>query len=358
MSDSFSVRPFEAGDRQAYLDLCEQALSLPADDEWFDWKYANNPYVDTVSILVAVDGDDDLVGARSFFALDMSGPTGTTLALQPCDSMVHEDHRRQGLFSRLVEVGVEHYAERGVDFFFNFPNHRSLPANLKFGWERVQSLPTYYRIENPAALLSATLPDPVAKLGSVAADGYATTRKRLTGFADDSVTVESYATVPAETLSALVEPPRRLRMTRDETFYEWRFRNPLWSYRTFVALRSGAPVASIVAASRTGGSSSVVKLVDCLPITPDSDDVGALATLVERVVETYDPDLFKASDDVLPPRLLGAYGFHSDQRLPLSKATSSKNHVARPLAGDWSVLGCRLRDASDWQLSLAAIDSN
>lgn len=151
MSD-YEIRFVEPGDRNAYLDLYQAVLDQPKSAEWFEWKYEHNPYVDHVPIVIARAGDE-IVGARSFFALEMRVDGDPRVDLEPCDTMVRTDYRRRGLFTRMTELAIDRYEGR-YPLFFNFPNRDTLSGNLDLGWKVVSDRPHYYRIESPAALVA------------------------------------------------------------------------------------------------------------------------------------------------------------------------------------------------------------
>jgi len=95
--------------------------------EWFQWRFQENPYVDHVPVFVATT-DGDVVATRPFFVLPMSIGGTETLALLTVDTMVHPDHRRQGLFTALTEASIQWYARREPTFVFNQPTTAARPG--------------------------------------------------------------------------------------------------------------------------------------------------------------------------------------------------------------------------------------
>ncbi|MCU4974149.1 GNAT family N-acetyltransferase [Halobacteria archaeon AArc-m2/3/4] len=371
MTDSYEIRRYEPADRDGFLALFEEVLGGEMGAEWFAWKYEQNPYVDHVPIVVAErdsgsNSDSELVGARAFFPLTVAAGTDRYDAFQPCDSMVHPDHQRQGIFTRMTERALEWYDD--VDLFFNFPNHRSLPGNLELGWEIVSTQETYYRVQNPAIWLSQ--PWPVESVARALARGYTSVRDRLadsTGGFD----VVRHDHVPPTVLSMLAgsETVSQFHVVRDETFYEWRFENPHWSYRTVVATHAETPVAAVVYGrrERTSGSTTV-RIVDVLPLADtersldsNSRRTAALSRLLDDILRTNeDADVVVAPGGVIPRSVLNARGFHSDSRAPLRWISSSSTHVVRPAGAnpsDWTRSGRRLTDESNWRLALCEVDS-
>ncbi|MGM0606680.1 MAG: GNAT family N-acetyltransferase, partial [Halobacteriota archaeon] len=141
----YTIRPFEDRDRKGFFRLFEHTFGQKKSDEWFEWKYVDNPYVDHVPMYVA-ELEGELVGARPFFALPIAREGWIGLALQPGDTMVHADHRGQGLFTRMTEAALETYVDSDVDLIFNFPNAKSGPGYRKMGWEVVDRIREFIRV--------------------------------------------------------------------------------------------------------------------------------------------------------------------------------------------------------------------
>ena len=365
------VRPFRADDRSDFLDLHGEIFEPDYGREWFAWKYEDNPYVDHVPIFVA-ERDGELVGARPFFALEMSVDGDRHLALQPGDTMVHPDHRRQGLFTRMTEAAIERYGDGEPSFFFNFPNRQSGPGYLKLGWERVGRRSTYYRIQDPSALLSqgqgSTATALAARLSKPVVAGYNRLRDALADPVED-LRVRRHESVPARELATLCQEARRggsprgetrrggIHVRRSQRFYEWRFDNPGWEYVTYVAEAAGEPVAGLVAGTSDESGATTTKVTDVAP-SPQSVDGDALATLLHRVIEDAAGSDVLAAPSGLPRSILAERGFHPDDRPPLSSVSNPSTHVVRSLTGEWELNGVDLTDAERWNLAFSEHDTS
>jgi GNAT superfamily N-acetyltransferase len=351
----YAIRPFEAGDAGAFLSLYETVFGAERSEEWFAWKYERNPYVDHVPILLATDGES-VVGARSFFALGVARDGDAVTALQPCDAMVHPDHRRRGLFTRMTERAIERYSGT-YPFMFNFPNEASLPGNLKLGWEVVAERETYYRIENPGAVAAAETDRASAAVAGRLAAPIAGLYYRVFGDGpapSPAVSVRRVEGVASAELAALYRRavPEERHAVRDERFYEWRFDNPDWAYTTYVAEADGGPEAAVLVGRSTGPEPTKVMLTDVVPLRDPPE--RALVALVDRVLDDYSgADMFCAPPQVLPERVLDAFGFRSDATYPLSAVTDAATHVARSL-GERG--GPGLTDPDEWLLTFAELD--
>lgn len=360
-SDSYTIRRYEPDDRKAFLDLFEDALGGRMSTDWFAWKYEENPYVDHVPIVLA-ESDGRVVGARSFFGLQVSAGGRTYDALQPCDTMVRTDHRRRGLFGRMTNAALDRYAT-DVDLYFNFPNHRSLPANRKYGWRLVEERETFYRIRNPAAVSARA-----GRLSGVAARGYLALRRAISGGEGPS-DVEWFEGVPPEPLATLAagNEPRQFHVRRDERFYAWRFESPLWTYRTVVARRDGSAAAALVVGEKTrSDGTTVVQLADVLPLSGGEERDRLVASLVTATIDRYaDADLIVAPGGAIPDSVLASRGFIGDGHFPLSLVSSASAFVARPATASaeelperrWSLDGVRLDEPANWRLAFCEVDS-
>jgi GNAT superfamily N-acetyltransferase len=358
-STGYEIRRFRPADRSAFLSLYSSVFDRERSEEWFAWKFEENPYVDHVPILLATEGDE-LVGARAFFALPVDVGGEPDVALQPCDTMVHADHRRQGLFTRMTERAIEDY--RGeYPFFFNFPNHLTLQGNLDLGWRVVAERTTHYRIEDPATVAEWRTNRTLVRLGvglvSPFVRWYNRLRDRRAPAADVPVRVESR--LPAEELAALYRRavPEAIHAVRDERFYRWRFDNPRWEYTTYVAEDDGDPQAAVVAGTSNDEGPVETKLTDVVPLRAAPDP--ALVALFERVLsERDDTDLFVAPGEAFPDDLLAAFSFHDDRSSPFAPVANPTTHVARSLTGAWSLRELSLDDPGDWLLTFAEEDSS
>ena len=355
----YEIRRFEPGDADGFLSLYATVMGERKGRDWFAWKYADNPYVDHVPIVVGTL-DGEIVAARPFFALPMRVGGEREVALQPADTMVHPDHRRRGLFTRMTERAIERYAG-DHPLFFNFPNDRSRPGYLKLGWETVSERPTYYRIQRPEAVGNALSDRPAVRLaGTVGAPvvrGHHRLRDRTAP--DPSGIAVRPESEPAATLAAVAATasPDRLHAVRDERFYRWRLGNPDWEYTAYVADGETGPEAAVVVGRGTDRSLTTVKLTDAVPLGTAAD--GALAAALRRIVADHaDADLFVAPPQGIPVSVLRSFGFHADTSPPLSLLTSRTTHVVRTLTGDWTHHGRDVTDPDSWLLTFAEADTS
>ena len=358
-ADGYVVRLYEPRDRDDLLALWDDVLGKPP-GEWFDWKFVDNPYLDATSICVT-ERDGEVVGARPSFPLRIRVGDGSLLALVQEGAMVHPDHRRQGLFTRMVDHLYGHFADREPSASIGFPNDHALGAlenlstRLSLSAGVVGRLRTYYRVQDPAAMAGGGRLATLARAATPAVRAYLAVRDVAAPSAPD-VTVVHREGVPAGVLASLASEhvPTAAHAVRDEQFYRWRFDHPRFEYETYVARRDGEPVAALVAGREPGSSTAVVRISEALPLTGARPD--ALSHLLGRLLDDCsDAALVAAAGPRLPTDVLREHGFLPDTGLALSRVTTRDNFVARPLTDDdvtvWSDDGVRLSKRDCWAMS-------
>lgn len=379
----YTIRRFRDGDFEGYRSLYRDVFGSQPADDWFQWKYRDNPYADHVPIYVA-ETDGEIVGARSFFALPLRTARDDVLAFQPCDTMVHEDHRRRGLFTRMTEAAIDGYRDGEPALFFNFPNSRTRAGNRKLGWRIVREKELWYRLQDPAAVAQSMTDNDVIRLAATAAGpaikGYGAARGALAthpGASADGIAIERCEKVPAERLAALYQrsSPDAFHVPRDDGFLRWRFRNPDWAYRTYVASSGGDDVAAIVTGTRTlGNGLTKTTVVDVL--SADGDRAAEIDRLLTTVLsDNRSTDLIVAMTSSIRREMLLNRGFLPDSRPPLDPVTETTTLMVRSLAGDegaediegdndnevrdaWTLDGRAIDEPQNWKTTFVSHDTD
>ncbi|WP_255198800.1 GNAT family N-acetyltransferase [Halorarius litoreus] len=365
----YTVRLFEPDDRESYLELYHTVFGGDG-AEWFDWKYGSNPYVESVPTVVAVS-EGRVVGAKSGMAFQVGRGDETMLAIQPCDTMVHPEFRRRGLYSEMTEYMKSVFADGEPALFFNFPNEATLAGSLKHGWRVVGEVPAHYRIQDPTAFLTdgrrsarleAAVRSTTAAARSVTAavrGATRATRRFLTGGKSPrGISVERHETIPVEALAALYARtvPETYHVVRDETFYRWRFGNPRWTYTTYTASRDGRIEAAAIVGQRLGDlPRDVVLLTDVLPLAPGWAASDVYEPLLARIVTDYrDADAIVAPNAALPPAIRRQFGFRANDVFPLSRMTSPAVLVAYSLS---EAVGDDCFEKANWTVEFSDMDT-
>ncbi len=356
----YEIRQYHPDDKNAFLSLYRTVMGREQGTKWFAWKYEQNPYTDHVPMIVGVDGGE-IVAARPFFALPISHNGRCETVLQPADAMVHPDHRRQGLFTRMTERAIEQYTG-AYRFFFNFPNARSLSGNLTLGWRVVSKRPCYYRIAHPERVAAAQTDHRAIHLLGKLATPIATGYHRLRDYTASETATTTVRTEPNLLLTELTAlyataVSDEIHACRDEQFYRWRLANPNWIYRTYLAENASGPIAAIVTGTSVGPRPTTTKLTDVVPVK-NAPEPALVALIGQILTDHAETDIFVAPSQGFPRAVLTAFGFHADNRFPLSALACQTTHVVRGLSDDGEHSAGELTDPARWALTFIEEDTS
>jgi len=114
------------------LSVLNSAFPGWGDKSIFDWKYSQNPYGNSLHVIV-YDGQEPIASV-SFWRNDV----GDQPAYQCVDVCVVPGHQRRGIFRRTATYGVE--LLDGA-YLYTFPNWQSRPGFLRQGWTIKRKVP-------------------------------------------------------------------------------------------------------------------------------------------------------------------------------------------------------------------------
>lgn len=333
--EGYEIRPYDPGDREDVLSLFRTVWGTDRGEDWLVATYESNPYLDGPPMLVA-DAGGEVVGARPFEPFPMRAGSSEFVAVYLNNLMVHPDHRRKGLFTRLTERTIERFAAGDVAFLFNFANELSAPGYRKIGFQEVgRAPPNCLRIQEPGRFIRDRLELPfsvvVESAANVAMGGYLSLRSRGIA-APSNLRVDRYPGIPAETVVRLYEddPPRTLHTRREEQFYGWMESDPHWTYDTYVASVDGSPAAAMVVRDRPAASETNPSIVDVVPPSSPTRR-GVVPPLLDAVLSEYRgaPAISitgpVVAERLVRPAVLSRFGFVSSEHPLLSRFTSPTN---------------------------------
>lgn len=353
-SDEYRVRTYEPGDRDGILSLFETEWGYRPSTDWFDWKYVEDPYLSHVPITLA-ERDGEIVAVQGYVPCRVRRGERIVQALKPVDAVVHPDHRRNGLYSRITERAIRRYDDRESAFFFNFPNVASLGAQQKLGWSEVTVVSMYYRMQRPSELLpNGRALDPVGQVADTVGRTVLGVFDQLTAI-DTAYDIERYASPPADVLESIYESnvPDAFHVDREAQYYRWILDAPTVDHTVYVANRDGRPVAALVTRSNDDGD---VTVFDALPLASNHD---AFATLLAAVTaDNEDAGVLSVTDQTLSPALLSRFGFVSYETPVLSRLCDPTYMAVRPLwreADSVPFSRRALADADNWCLSFLEV---
>ncbi|MCX6043820.1 MAG: GNAT family N-acetyltransferase [Chloroflexi bacterium] len=254
---------------QHYLWGPDVALNLA----YLDWKYKQNPYIDEALIYLALC-DGEVVGMLGSFGLQWEIDQATNLcSVSLADLVVEPAHRNHQLFPTLIEFALLDLTKRGYSFVLDLTAspevalvmlmngwrslyvqtaHRSSAQQAVVPQERVTRLQARYRqlrsYTKNSTLFSAgyqQLRQLKQRLSAPPATSPVThpfqrfdqaqaRHQQSQKPAQNSTPITGQMTSQPAAMAALsgrLPKDRRMRHVRDETYFHWRYQNPLSTYR-------------------------------------------------------------------------------------------------------------------------------
>lgn len=242
--------------------------------DFYRWKYFRNPLGDAIVGIAAAGNSIVSVVAATPKRIWLSGKV--VLAYELGDFLTDENYRKQGLFSRLIELVCRKADNCDASFVYVRPNDVSFSILAgKLAFFEAQRLDAR-RLIIPSHALSRKTGIPASLLRLSGMDTFLRSRC-VPRFPQGAVTVVSVRRFGEETdhLWAKASADYNFALVRDSSYLNWRFSDCPTPYKMWQALRNGHTVGFLVAsAHRTVPAAAIVDLFT------ESNDVEAVRGLL------------------------------------------------------------------------------
>lgn len=367
----YEILPYQPEFKAQILELQTHLWSpeLGVNKAYFEWKHEHNPYMDTPLIYVALY-KGKVVGMRGMYGSKWQiGNSNKILsALCSCDLVIDPKHRNQGLFKKIISIGLDDPANMGYTYLFDLsPSSVVRFGSMTTGWRHVDSLKvmrwTPREKEIPFDSISRKDESELSILSDASKvhpcyfiDKNGTKRRGNSG---PSLCVES--TPRPEAMAELVESigsDGRLRHVRDQQYFTWRFHNPLSLYR-FIFLEGDRLEGYIVLQSSIYRNKNIVSIVDW-----EATTLAIRSEILSAALEWGKFDDVRIWADSVPEEvktLLKSTGFcYLSERGDISR--SMPTVLVRPaskeiLKTDWTYANRQLLNLADWDLRMLYSDA-
>jgi acyl carrier protein len=339
---------------------------------YLEWKHEQNPYGSAPRIYLLLRGDE-LIGMRGFYPSrwQVGAPSRELDVLVADDLVLAEEHRSEGMVTALMQAALGDLRREGVEYVLNLSGGQvTVLGSLAMGWRSAGSLDPVERIESGRRFgpslraRAASLPvlGRIARatgLGASAGSGPLARFDARVGeiLAAAGERVELSATPRPKAMADLIGRiayDGRIRHVRDETFFDWRFRNPLHEYR-FLYLGGSELVGYVVLKWSCAARPSTprVQIVDLEAATG-----SALEALVEAAVEagsfselaTWQATRPRAVVDALAragfEAAAGGGAVHHQPRILVRCLAEARPHQ------EWTLHGVPLLELSRWDMRM------
>jgi len=360
--DEYAVRRYHEGDANAIVALHNDVWGGDRSVAWFRWKYLDNPAADEVTVSV-VTHDGELVGIAGLVPVRMRVDGEEGLGALAGDLVVHPDHRRRGVFTRLfgslfgrsvddVTVASDQAIDTDgpgfipdlpdVDFLFAYATPQSHSGIRQLGWTDLEPRRRFVRVHDPTSFLrdrlgarAARVLGPLARAGARAWLAWRDSPETVPA----DVTVSVSDSVPVGELDELAGrgDPAGISPVYDREFYEWRYAAAPWTHDgTYLARRDGDLLAGVIVRKTSIDrlDATTVSLVHTVPLAGERRIAGIRA-IVDRILTDHaEASFLRAWNPVFPEDLLRERGFRCDDRPPLSWTSGPDLQlVARTVSG-------------------------
>lgn len=334
-------------------EICELQAHLWGPDialnrRYFEWKYAQNPYLPEPVIALAV-AEGRLVGMMGSMGMCWEAGVPPRAFLMPCNSdmVVMPAYRGQKIAGRVTDAALEELAERGVDHAVTVNPHDMVYRLFIGGRRSIGPLRLLARCHTPA-LHTRVVRRAQALVGEYDHAYGALDRHRNRRA---PVNVETHPRV--EDMAELYERlgDGRIRQRRDARYLEWRYRNPFSRYRFLYS--SERPLAGyLVLQTSARRPESEVRILDW-----QGTDARVRADLLRTALDWGRFErvtIWSATLSTDAQETLAGSGFAPEPRanseLPTLYTRPTRESVA------WAVSGMPLDDQRSWDVRMGDTD--
>jgi GNAT superfamily N-acetyltransferase len=224
------------------LELFALSFGQKTTAESWGWRYIQNPLARFMpDVTVAVD-NGKIVGARPFLLNEMWFGDKKVIAAQHCDTMVHPDYRRQGIFNRMGKFAISYLSEHDCALSFGFPGPMSRNGFFSQGYRRLVPTEILLRLIKPGQVIACNVKNkPMGKSLGFLCDRLFVSRKIEYSSQAQAYQVEvsDHYTSELNTLDIL-RNNTVIDMVRTETNLHWRFdTHPRNTYQYIIAKKEG-----------------------------------------------------------------------------------------------------------------------
>ncbi|WP_455368104.1 GNAT family N-acetyltransferase [[Eubacterium] cellulosolvens] len=339
------------------LALSKTSFKREKSADLWNWKYCLNPsYSSNPEIIVAFD-EDEIIGARPFISLCAWIKQEKVKAALFCDTMVHSDHRRKGIFWRMNEFAIKYLSERDYAFIYNFPMPISFIGYLKQGWKCISSTEMLFRMIKLRKLITLKLKKSFSNSTSSLSyklqwgDTRAHTKKPISSDSFQVIISDKY--LPELRHVDDLRDKNMIHFVRDEKFLKWRFdQHPKKNYRYILLKKEDELIGYAVIGIENRTNGLIHGLISDFLIKHDHIDCfRAMINQCITELEESDCDLISLwafSHQKFRKELLDIFCFKSSLRFPYNKIHKNGYFIIRRLISHPAIY-----DIENWRITYA-----
>jgi len=147
MADEIVIEAYEKTDREECIRLLADTFPGTSDEATFKWRFESGGRLNPVIICAKHQGK--IVSFNSWLPWVFTYGKERYLGYQSGESATHTAYRGKGIFKNVVRNADQIALQKGIDFFFGFPNPVSYSSFIKSGYCPVETYRYALRLLHP-----------------------------------------------------------------------------------------------------------------------------------------------------------------------------------------------------------------
>jgi predicted N-acetyltransferase YhbS len=250
-------------DKDQILDLTRKIFGDVeiSKSDFFDWQYLRNP--EGEAIVITARDDDKIVGVESILPMNIIVDQKIVKASLSCNSYVHPNYRKKGIFSKLISIVQEESMKKDISCIYGVANDNSFDSFIKKGSHEISNMPILFRplrLSNYFSFPLNSILRPFDNIWKIKKN----VNPNITQFND-------YFDESFEILVKKASQNIPIIKQRTKEFLNWRYKDhPTREYKTFVLNENSILGGYIIIRKTNVNGKSIGIIVDFL-VDPDTN---------------------------------------------------------------------------------------
>ncbi len=139
------------------VDLYNMTFNDKVNEDYFNWRYMENPFEDTLLMAVAID-EGKVVSSYSACPYYLSKEDKVIKSALILHTMTHPNYKGKGLFPKLGKLLYDFLSNNQYEIIWGFPNKIIHAARInKLGWSDIYEYPTMTLSLNDVIVSSSSI---------------------------------------------------------------------------------------------------------------------------------------------------------------------------------------------------------
>lgn len=367
MNNNYIIRWFEEKDTNAFLDMYQLVFEEPMNEDYFRWKYIDNPLVkDNPLIIVAEELKTGIeAGFRPCLPTRLRAGEDAFDALIRCDLMVHPDHRRRGINTMMNNFLFSFFNKSKYKLFYNFSRSIARLGYLKTGSRDISPVTDSVLILNPKNLVESKFDKGFYRFVLPHLYSFYSLRNLFSFFRKPKLNV-SLTPGKIEDLEKIYNKWRRgtdkIHTVRDLEYLKWRFNDMPMAYSRYYIIKIDGEPNGYFIISKLFDKTDSVMIFDYLIY--DNNQI-LFKEAILKITEKY-----KNKDTVFTwaftsPEFRSALreiGFLESTRFPFNRWIRKRFFLTQPTGIEvndsnvWEINGKNITNLGSWYITPSSCD--